>query len=417
MRCVAHTLQLAVFDTLKDSNITNILTKVRALVRKLRNQTYIYILKKEGLKMPILDCNTRWHSTFDMLDRTISLKRFIQNMSGNDLKLKKYSLSNFEWKQIEAISEVLLPAKMCTKKLQSEQLTLSDFYGAWIICKIQIQKMTNSYAKKFISSMSIREMHIMNNNAFISAIFMDPRYKITLTEEQSMAAINHLISIWIHMKMLEKEHEELTMDDKNADNLSESEKSCNSKSGDEIEEFLKSNFSNESSDQNDLSNSQKSTISTRIETLLKSYHIDQKRIGNKTNILKFWKSMESIHPELHELAKVVFSVPGTQVSVERLFSGLKFILSPYRTNISSSNLEDQLLVRTNRLFEKKETVKYEYIKIFNTQYTQINIYIIYFCRFMSGNPITEQIVNQNHDNSSPAMKRKKKQMLLTNMIT
>lgn len=43
MRCVAHTLQLTVFDTLKDSNITNILSKVRALVRKLRNQTYIYI--------------------------------------------------------------------------------------------------------------------------------------------------------------------------------------------------------------------------------------------------------------------------------------------------------------------------------------------------------------------------------------
>ncbi|KAL4143351.1 hypothetical protein QTP88_005689 [Uroleucon formosanum] len=43
MRCVAHTLQLAVFDTLKDSNITNVLVKVRALIRKLRNQTYIYI--------------------------------------------------------------------------------------------------------------------------------------------------------------------------------------------------------------------------------------------------------------------------------------------------------------------------------------------------------------------------------------
>lgn len=316
--------------------------------------------------MPILDCNTRWHSTFDMLNRTISLKSFIQNMSGNDLKFKKYCLNNFEWKQIETISEVLLPVKICTKKLQSEQLTLSDFYGAWITCKIQIQKITNSFAQKFIRNMNIREIHIMNNNAFISAIFMDPRYKITLTEEQSMTAINHLTNIWIHMKNLEKEHEELTMSDINTDNLSESEVSCNSKSGDEIEEFLKSNYLNASSSQNDLSNSQKSTISTRIETLLKSYHIEQNRIGNKTNILKFWKSMETIHPELHELAKVVFSVPGTQVSVERLFSGLKYILSPYRTNIGSKNLEDQLLVRTNRLFEKKETEKYEYIIICNT---------------------------------------------------
>lgn len=68
--------------------------------------------------------------------------------------------------------------------------------------------------------------------------------------------------------------------------------------------------------------------------------------------------MEAKHPELFELANVIFAVPGTQVSVERLFSGLKFILSPYRTNITSQNLEDQLLVRTNRLFENREKIGY-----------------------------------------------------------
>lgn len=65
-----------------------------------------------------------------------------------------------------------------------------------------------------------------------------------------------------------KEHEELTMSDINTDNLSESEVLCNSKSGDEIEEFLKSNYFNASSSQNDLSNSQKSTISTRTFKIL-----------------------------------------------------------------------------------------------------------------------------------------------------
>jgi len=63
--------------------------------------------------------------------------------------------------------------------------------------------------------------------------------------------------------------------------------------------------------------------------------------------------MEASNPELSQLAKVVFSAPATQVSVERLFSGLKFILSPYRSNIFSKNLENQLLVRTNRLFDNK----------------------------------------------------------------
>jgi len=37
--------------------------------------------------------------------------------------------------------------------------------------------------------------------------------------------------------------------------------------------------------------------------------------------------MEGTYPELYILAKIVFAVPSTQVSVERLFSGLKFILS------------------------------------------------------------------------------------------
>lgn len=64
--------------------------------------------------------------------------------------------------------------------------------------------------------------------------------------------------------------------------------------------------------------------------------------------------MEITSPELSELAMTILAVPSTQVSVERLFSGLKFILSPYRTNVSSKHLEDQLLVRTNRLFDNKK---------------------------------------------------------------
>ena len=65
--------------------------------------------------------------------------------------------------------------------------------------------------------------------------------------------------------------------------------------------------------------------------------------------------MEASFPELSELAKMVSGVPATQVSVERLFSGLKYILPPYRSNISSRNVEDiLLLIRTNMLFDKKK---------------------------------------------------------------
>jgi len=113
---------------------------------------------------------------------------------------------------------------------------------------------------------------------------------------------------------------------------------------DGLEDFLKEKVNIDNCIESKLS---QTSVSHRIETILKSYHIKQNRLNHKINILKFWKSMETVYPEIYILAKIVLSVPSTQVSVERLFSGLKFILSPYKSNINSQNLEDQLLVQTD----------------------------------------------------------------------
>lgn len=47
----------------------------------------------------------------------------------------------------------------------------------------------------------------------------------------------------------------------------------------------------------------------------------------------------------------------TQVSVERLFSAMKFILSDLRTNLNHDILDDILIVRTNKAFMKKKSKK------------------------------------------------------------
>lgn len=352
---MAHTLQLAVIDSLKDSGIEKILNKVRSLVKKLRNQTYIYIIKKEKLKFPILDCLTRWHSTLDMLERVKHLKNFIQTMASNDTSLKKVCLNNSEWNQIEVISKALLPSKICTKKFQNEQLTLTDFYGAWILCKIQTKKFNTSFSDKLVECLTNREEHLMKNKVLLAAIFLDPRYKITLDDEQFTTAINHLIGVWLQLKKLEEKIVDITMNNKNLLlNIDSEDDSITGSDG--LEDFLKEKDNVDTC--NPAKSSQTSTSYT-IETTLKAYHIKQTRLSHKVNILKFWKSMENIYPEIYVLAKIILSVPSTQVSVERLFSGLKFILSPYRSNINAQNLEDQLLVRTNRLFDKADN---EYIK-------------------------------------------------------
>ncbi len=57
------------------------------------------------------------------------------------------------------------------------------------------------------------------------------------------------------------------------------------------------------------------------------------------------------HPELYALSKISCTFPVTQVSVERPFSGLKFIiLSPHQSKMTDELLEKVLLIRANRIF-------------------------------------------------------------------
>lgn len=67
----------------------------------------------------------------------------------------------------------------------------------------------------------------------------------------------------------------------------------------------------------------------------------------ETNLLEYWHKKRFSHPILYELACVVHAVPATQVTVERCFSVLRYILSDYRTCLRSDNLENLMILRLN----------------------------------------------------------------------
>jgi len=70
-----------------------------------------------------------------------------------------------------------LTAKICSKKLQSEQLTLTDFYGAWISFKIETKSLNNSFSDKLVKCLETREQYIMNNKVLLAAIYLDPSFQ------------------------------------------------------------------------------------------------------------------------------------------------------------------------------------------------------------------------------------------------
>lgn len=86
----------------------------------------------------------------------------------------------------------------------------------------------------------------------------------------------------------------------------------------------------------------------RLRKQLEEFEIE--RIPLNSNILLFWDSNKNSCLELSMVAKVILSIPMTQVSVERNFSALKFILEDKRSNLTKKNLDNILMVKLNNYF-------------------------------------------------------------------
>ncbi|XP_011172858.1 uncharacterized protein LOC105205238 [Solenopsis invicta] len=352
VRCIAHTLQLIVDDALKINEaegILSVIKKARRLVKKLRTPTFLFMLKKQNLKKPIIDYPARCCSTIIMLERLLLLKDYCTELAVT--KFEKFeTLTDTEWETIQEVCQTLQPIKICIEKLQAEQLTLSDFFSNWLETKLMMRKINTPFAMLIFECMMSREKHLLNNDVLLSALFLDPRFKIVLEKAQAEKAKTHLKHLWAKMMSLQ----DLVTSNFDSQECPSSESESSS---DAIESFLRLKEIHHNSD---ILQSSPSFVQLygylslqRIEILLDNYYQDQSRIPRKTNILKFWQEKSMTQPELYNLAMIVLAVPATQVSVERLFSGLKLVLSSLRTNVEAI-LEDQLLVRANRIFVNKD---------------------------------------------------------------
>lgn len=79
---------------------------------------------------------------------------------------------------------------------------------------------------------------------------------------------------------------------------------------------------------------------------------------NGETILDWWFKMRSTKPSLYAIAITLLSIPCTQVSVERCFSGLALVLTKHRTQLHDETLRNILLIRLNSdLLQRVDYVK------------------------------------------------------------
>lgn len=152
--------------------------------------------------------------------------------------------------------------------------------------------------------------------------------------DQKMRAIRHLIALWQTTRTLQHETNQ-----NNDNRIAANSTISNHDNVSNIELLLRQKESE----------LQMTTAidEDNIEKKLREYAL-LKRSSLSQHAIQYWSDRKSLHKELYKLSMITNSVPITQVSVERAFSSLAFILSPLRNSLGEDTLENILIIRLNK---------------------------------------------------------------------
>ncbi|KAL4131056.1 hypothetical protein QTP88_008407 [Uroleucon formosanum] len=306
IRCAVHTFQLSVYDTLKKRSISDILSKAIKAAKSLKTQTYA-----AWLKLAILDMETRWNSTYSMLNRLLELRTFC---SVNAKKL----LNDHDWDSIQSLFIVFI------------------LYIIWLNIQMKLKNLKTSLSKKLLSNIDNRK----------DTLYLGLRYQLLMSEESNSRAVVHLIKTWELLNRIKNCFSTSTVEtnDESVNNT------CKERIADDTENEFQLYLDSLSNSQEfpELSSST-TTTTTPIRIILNTFDSfeNSTKLPHSEDIITFWKNKKNEMPELYQLSKVLMAVPTTQLSVERLFSSLKFVLNDLRSNLGANVLEQIIILRSN----------------------------------------------------------------------
>lgn len=252
-------------------------------------------------------------------------------------------MTDEEWDCLQEISNILEPFAHLTTILQKQTISLSDFFGGWAKLEMKLQKFHGSNLQQnLVSEMTTRKEVLFNNSVLNAAVFLDPRYQKFMPEQNKQNAIKYLENLYEKMNRRPEIIPEQNIES------SELEAYLSNVYGEENNNNRTANVNRDENQQQP-----EETIRTKLEQFVgSSIPIDE-------CIFTYWEKNKQSMPELYRLASVIHSVPPTQTTVERAFSALALILTPLRTNLFDTVLENILLLRLNReLFENTYEIKY-----------------------------------------------------------
>lgn len=232
-----------------------------------------------------------------------------------------------------------------TVAYQYKRLTLSDVFGRWLGMQLHLdmlckkKSLKTDLAKQLLNALTIRNENIFKNPIMGAALYLDPRFRSQIIRDDGKCnqAKMTLLDIWRRINVV-RNNNNRTIDEREI-----SSSSIDSLSFDE-EAALIQHLQLNQNEQNVAT--QNNFQNVDIELLIDLFQPEQ--LFPKESVIEYWETQKNTQPELYEIAMIVFSVPPTEVQIERDFSSLDFVFSKRRGKLSHQRLEDILLIYLNK---------------------------------------------------------------------
>lgn len=235
-----------------------------------------------------------------------------------------------DWTLVERFVEAFDPVNSATLRLQNEALTMGDFFLIWLECRLRVEELKdNPIAVALVIAMKDRQTTLLENKAFLAAVYMDPRINYCgsdfISDENKRVAVDQLLTLWERIRHSTEppSHEESASSSAQAPSVSR------------VEMMLRKKHS--------LQDLGRHSIDKKLKELAL-----RPRLSAESDVLVYWEQQKNSEPQLYQLSQVALGVACTQVTAERAFSGLALILTDRRLNLSEQSLADVLFVKLNQ---------------------------------------------------------------------
>lgn len=209
-----------------------------------------------------------------------------------------------------------------------KKYTPSDFYGDWLWLKLELKKNVHiQLANDIIKHMENRENGFLNKPTVLASVFVDPRYRILLSEDEITVAIKHLSDLYNRVKIVPELQTELDV-------------AHNTNAPFDLRGLLKEKKNAHPLFKND------GRQQEMFQRIIQVPPVDDLTMSP----IDHWATMKTKEPiiRVYQLVCAINSAAPTETSVERSFSGLSYILQSRRKKLSDMTLECILLIRLNK---------------------------------------------------------------------